>query len=834
MGGGGSNAAFGVAPAVAGYRASGELWEKHSTESEFPVCKEGVMTRLSKRLKRHLIVSSCLSAAAIAFPLAAHADDAAASSDAAAASAGSATVGEIVVTAERREVNLQSVPLAITAVGAKQLDQSFVTNVAGLNGTIPSLEVTKASGFENLVTIRGVGSETPENSLTTTPGVSEFVDGVYIANTISLDQTLFDIADIEVLRGPQGALYGESSIGGAIILNTQQPKLNTWDASGDFSAGTYSLFRERAEANIPVGDTFAIRISGQRFDHEGFTTDPLIPGFRLDDAHDWSVKGAMLWKPTSDFTATFTAQFYQSDQNGDAQKNINDPSPDPRVVYQDFPAHFALQNDLFHLNLEWDQPGFVVKSVTGYQYLAHVQREDSSRSAFALIGEYDDVAAWNTTVFNITEELDVMSPSDSKVQWDVGGFYMNQKSHQFVAEFECTSFCFSPPTPAQLTILPNIESSPPGNLSYGNDSHAVHWTYAVFGQVTYPVTDHFRVTGGARYNYDYDADPSFNFSAFGFSFPDNKATTSEPTGRIEGDYDLTPDNMVYGSVARGYKPGGANGNNNQYIVPLTFQPETNTAFEIGSKNLFLDKTLRFNVSAFYYIHDNFQYIETDPVPFAGGISNIPRVDDYGAEFESNYASPDGHLHIDGSLALERGTVVGEYKTIDSTSANAIEGPNFTGGFEDATFGPCAFYADYDTIYSAAGRACYAAVYAAAINVEGKQPPDMPNVSGSIALSYKIDTSIGAFTPRVQVVYRGSEWARIFNDPNLDNVPAYTVVNLGIDYDPTNTHFHASLVATNVGNVAGIESRYTDPYGTFTTSDQYIPPLQVIGTIAFRY
>src|SRR6202012_1650155 len=111
------------------------------------------------------------------------------------------------------------------AVGARQLDQSFVTNIAGLNGTVPSLEVTKASGFENLVTIRGVGSETPENSLTTTPGVSLFVDGVYIANTISPDQTLFDIDNIQVLRGPQGALYGESSIGGALIIESKQPVL---------------------------------------------------------------------------------------------------------------------------------------------------------------------------------------------------------------------------------------------------------------------------------------------------------------------------------------------------------------------------------------------------------------------------------------------------------------------------------------------------------------------------------------------------------------------------------------------------------------------------------
>jgi hypothetical protein len=92
------------------------------------------------------------------------------------------------------------------------------------------------------------------------------------------------------------------------------------------------------------------------------------------------------------------------------------------------------------VNLEWDEPGFIViKSVTGYQYLAHVQQEDSSRSAFSLIGEYDDVAAWNTTVYNFNEEFDILSAPGAKVRVDAGAFYMDQRSHQFVAEFECTT-----------------------------------------------------------------------------------------------------------------------------------------------------------------------------------------------------------------------------------------------------------------------------------------------------------------------------------------------------------------------------------------------------------
>jgi iron complex outermembrane receptor protein len=806
------------------------------------------MTEHILRLRRNLIATSCLVAATSLAPLVAHADDARAAppSTAVTTATEGSEVTPIIVNAERREVNIQKAPISITSVGARQLDQGFVTSIEGLNGTIPSLEITKASGFENLVTIRGVGSETPENSLTTTPGVSEFVDGVYIANTISLDQTLFDIDSVQVLRGPQGALYGESSLGGAIILNTNQPKLHSFDISGDFSVGTYNLFRERGEVNLPLGDDFALRLSAQKFDHDGFTNDVAIPGFRLDDAHDISGKAALLWKPNDAFSATFTAQLYQSNQHGDAQKNINDPETSPWSVFQDYPAKFKLQNDLFHINLEYDAGNFIVKSVTGYQYLQHTQQEDSSRSAFSLIGEYDDVAAWNTWVYNFNEEFDIQSKPGAKFEWDVGAFYMDQRSHQFVAEFECTITPFSAPgdcsapTQSQLTILPNIEQVRPGNLSYGNDSHAVHWSVAGFAQGTYHVSDVFRITGGIRYNYDYDEDPSLNFSRFGTSFSDNKAASSEPTWRIEADYDLTPDNLIYVSNARGYKPGGANGSYGQFVVPLTFKPETNTSFEIGSKNMFFDHSLRFNASLFYYIHKNFQYIETDPVPFDGGISNVPRVDDYGAEFEADYASPDSKFNVSANLSLENGKVVGDYKTIDSTIANQLEGPNFSGANEVnfttfAPTGPCAFFAAFDGVLSPAGVACYNQVVGAATNIKGKQPPDMPQVAGSFAASYRFDTSIGTFTPRVQLVYRGTEWARIFNDPILDKVPSYAVVNLNVDFAPSaNDHLRLSLAATNVANTAGINSRYTDPYGTFMTSNQYIPPLQVIGTIAYRY
>jgi iron complex outermembrane receptor protein len=727
-------------------------------------------------------------------------------------------VQAVIVTAERRATDIQKTAISITAIQPSTLDKSFVTDIAGLDAIVPSFESTKTSGFENIVTIRGIGSETPENDLTTVPGVSLFYDGVYVINTISLEQTLFDIDHIEVLRGPQGALYGQSSIGGAINIVSNQPDVHHFSGQMDFSAGTYSLFRGRAEVNVPIGDTLAIRISGQRFVHDGFTDDLAIPGFREDDADNTSSKAAIKWQPSSSFSATLTGQWYRATENGQAQKNVNDPEPSPWQIFQDYPSKNELTSDLYHLNWQYDSDWFSVRSVTAYQYLNSVLQEDSSRSAVSLLHAYDDVAGWNTWVKSWTEEFDILSKPGSRFEWILGGFGLWATSNQFVAEFEG----FNVNAPPVIVIPADIATNPPGNLAYGNNSRVTRRSYSLFAQATLHVTPSFRITAGGRANIDYYKDDSHNFSAFGKNEVDNHEWDHVPTWRVEADYDLTQDNMVYASTARGYKPGGVNGTGNQVIIRPVFKPETNTAFEIGSKNFLFDHTLRFNASAFYYFYKDMQYIEDDPFPFAAGISNIPSVHIYGVEGEASYVSPDSRLRINANISLEKGTIHGSYLSLDSTSVNAIEnaGPMQAPG---CMFGG-AFY----------NPACWAAVIAAAKNIEGNNVPAMPKVSAEADASYSFDFIGGTLTPRVQVVYRGSEWARIFNEPSLDRVPSYTETNLNLEYVPRGSRLRLDLAATNVFEVKGINSQYTDPFGTGQTSRQYIAPRQVIFTIGYSF
>ena len=775
-----------------------------------------MMSAILRRPRERAIVSWCALGLALAAPIVSHAQSAPASS-----TAPEARLSEVVVTAERRATDIQKTPSAVTALPAVTLDKSFVTDVTGLNGRVPSLQSTKESGFENIITIRGIGSETPENDLTTVPGVSLFEDGVYLVNTISLSQTLFDVDRVEVLRGPQGALYGQSSIGGAINIVTRQPQLKAFSAAADVSGGTYDLVRARGWVNIPIGDDLAVRISAQHFSHEGFTQDLAIPGYREDDADSTALKAAILWKPTDQFSATFTARTYRSNENGQAQKNVDDPLASPYQIYQDYPAKSEITTQLYHLNMQYDFDAFRIRSVSGYQGLHSKLAEDSSRSAISLLGAYDDVAKYDTNLDNYTEEFDILSKPGGRLDWILGGFYLNQKSRQVVAEFEGATNTPNPNT----TIQPNIETNPPGNLAYGNDSVSNRESQSIFGQATYHVTSRLRATLGARYNHDYASDNSGNFGTFTRPLPlplysYNTNQDEVATWRAEAEYDVTPDNFVYASAARGYKPSGVNGNNSSVDVPFTFKPETNVAYELGSKNSFFDRSLRVNVAGFYYLYKNMQYIESDPYPFAQGISNIPSVHIYGVEAEANYVGMSDHLRINGNIALENGKVQGNYFTLDSTVVNAIESQGYPS--------PCAFGGAF---YN---PGCYAAVNAAAKNIKGNTPPNMPKVSGSANISYAFDLPWGVLTPRAEVVYRGSEFARIFNEPLLDRVPAYTETDLYIDYVPTGSKFRFSVTATNVGNVAGINSRYVDPYGTAQTSQQFIAPRQVIGTVGYAF
>jgi iron complex outermembrane receptor protein len=702
---------------------------------------------------------------------------------------------EVTVTAEKREMSLQEAPVAITAVSATALDQSNVMQAADLNGLVPGLTVTKSSGFERIASIRGIGSETPENAFTTQPGVSFHVDGVYIANTISLDQSLFDVDHIEVSRGPQATVFGQASTGGAINLISKQPELGHYAGSIDASAGNYDLYRSRGMLNIPLGDTFAVRASVQAYGHEGFATDTDIPGFRLDQAHDRSGKVAALWQPTEDFSATATAQIYHTRTNGSEQKNILDLNSDPRVVSQDYPGFFQMDTQLYYLNLKWELPWAEAKSTSSFQVLNHHQQEDGTRWDVAHLGFFDHVQDWNTFMHDVTQELSLASRPGGSLDWVIGGLYLHQTNHQYV--YETTGVGASTP-----------------QLLYDNDSHVDRLSYSGYAQATAHLGSDWRFTLGGRYNHDHYGGPS---TSYGFT-TNTTYGKGVPTGKAELQYDITQHNMAYVSFTHGYKPGGINDNPGAVLVPGTFKPEYIDAFEVGSKNRVLGETLMVNTAAYYYNYRNMQYIAVDPVPYKYGIDNIPTAHIYGFELEAAYLALENRLRINGNVSLSHSELVGNFHTLDAKAASdliaAVPACQFGGAF----YNP----------------GCWSQMVAGSPNTNGNEVPKLPHVEGSLNAAYTAGLGAYALLSRVEYIYRGGFQYRIFNDGALDKVPSYGQWNLFFQLKPPVKQLSFSLAISNLFDKGGINSRYTDPYGTGQTSNEYIPPRQVIGTVAYQF
>jgi iron complex outermembrane receptor protein len=707
---------------------------------------------------------------------------------------------EVIVSAEKRQVDLESAPMAITVVSGAALERSNITQLADLGGSVPGLTIARSSGFERIASIRGIGSETPENAYTTQPGVSFHIDGVYVGNSISLDQSLFDVEQIEISRGPQATVFGQTSTGGTIDLISRQPQLGHYDASVDISGGNYDLWRGRGVLNLPLGDTFAMRASLQAYGHEGYADDVDIAGFRLDAANDRSGKIALLWQPDDRFSATLTLQSYYANHNGEEQKNILDPNPDPRTVSQDYPSYFELSNQLYYLNLKWELPWAEAKSTSSWQSLANHIQQDGTRSSVALLGFYDHVAPWDTWMRQLTQELSLASHPGGFWDWTVGTFYLAQINHQFVDEVGGDPAAFDP--------------------LYENDGHIDRHSHAIYAQSTAHLAADWRFTLGTRYSHDEYGGPSSTRAAGAAvaTTANDRYSKSVPTGKAELEHDFRPDLLGYFSYTRAYKPGGVNDNPDAVLVPHVFENESVNAFELGSKLRSSNGALVLNGAIYYYDYQDMQYLAVDPRPFQYGIDNIPSSRIFGTELESSWLALEDRLRLDGNLAWSRGRVVGDFRTLDARAANQLIASTPACQFGGAFFNP----------------QCWSQMIANAPNANGNQVPKLPRWQGSVRAGYSFGLGAARLMAQIEYIYRGSFQYRIFNDGALDSVPSYDQWNLYVQLAPPGSHWRYSLGVSNLFNIAGINARYTDPYGTGQTSDEFIPPRQLIGTVAYHF
>ncbi len=755
----------------------------------------------------------------------------------------------IVITATKQDTSLQDASLSVTAVSADVLKQNNITDVTGLNGTVPGLVIAKSGGGERMITIRGVGSETPEN-LNAQPGVSYHVDGVYIFNSIAANAAFVDVGQVEVLRGPQGTTFGQGSTGGTINVVSREPKLGRWEANMEFGLGNYDLFTAQAGLSIPVTDNFSIRGYVQHNEHDGYAkaTDVIGYGdYDLDDANDTSWKLMALWEPTDELQVKLAAIQYHSDTHGSAQKNIEDPEDDPRLLTQDYPGLSVVDTELYYGTIAYDMGFATIKSITSYQKLFSDQRWDADGLTAELFYDltynpliygglsHDHVALWESDAESWTQEINITSNGNGPLNWIVGGVYLQSDNDQYIVEYRDDSFdpqdLVRPPLPIDTPYDdPLVET-----LTYASLQSVKREAWAVYAQGTYDFSDQFALTAGLRYNYDkYSGTSDTNTG----SFPDYGSgpylqptaspglTTKELTGKLALEYKITPDNMLYASYTRGFKPGGLNGTYTSYQpytygyewgIQPTYEPEIVDSFEIGSKNTFADNTVQLNTSAFFYNYQNMQFLNEDAILFGEGTANAPDAHIYGVEFEGFWQITPS-LRFDGTLAWQKGEFVEDGFALDP--ADALAAQNAAG------------YPDY--LFWVFQDEAVAARYAARKNLNGNDVPKLPEWTGTAALTYEGEVGPGVLTARAQYQYRGEFFYRVFNNDYYDVTPSYNMVNLFFKYDLTDSPFYAQVSVSNVFDEDGVNSSFSDPYGSAQGFRTYTAPRQAIFSVGMDF
>lgn len=735
---------------------------------------------------------------------------------------------EITVTAQRRQMNIQDAAIAVSVFSGDAFNQSNVVRLDNFNGYVPGLTVAKNDGAGRVVSIRGVGWETAQN-LSTQPSVLVYIDGVYIANPIAMGTDLGDIERVEVFRGPQGFEFGQGTTGGAINLIMKKPNFDGFAGDVSIGAGTFNTLQARGALNIPLADNAAIRASVQKYNRDGFaeisrssfpsTQGGAPDGYELDDADSLTAKLSLLWEPNDDWSVYLSAFLQDSDQHAAAQRNVDDSNPDRRKLSQDFPGIFELQNNAFSAIIEWDlTPNLALKSITGFQELRKAQTVDGDRlnedlTSIDVLGfgpwNWDVLTFWENDSDAFSQELSLTYRGD-RIDWVIGGYYLDHENfNHFLEASGATPFSDSEAALAD----PNAMTLPPfmSVLNFVESRTVTREDLAGFAQVDVKLSDQVTVRAGLRYQDEEQLDESvqFFFIPATLTLKDHKFTW-----KLGLDFNVTEDNLLYGLISTGWKNGGANPGalSGAIQVPIIFQPAEVTSFEIGSKNIIANGRARLNIVGFLYDYENLQFTQEDAVPFAGGTGNIPETDVYGIETEFNVLLSDT-WQLDGHVTWMDGEFKQDFFTLDVVDFREGLAPGvglFTGAGFDLRF-----------------------ALSQSTNLRGNEPPKLVDLTARIALTNERTLANDAvLTSRLEYIHRGEYQYRVFNNPLVDTVPSYDIVNLFFDYSPADAPWGVSVGLTNVTDEDGVNSRFSNPFGVLQTSEEFIPPFEAIAT--FRY
>ncbi|MDB5675772.1 MAG: TonB-dependent receptor, partial [Sphingomonas bacterium] len=605
-------------------------------------------------------------------------------------------VADIIVTAQKRSENLQDVPIAITAITGQSLRDGRIDDLVALSGHAPGLQIKSDDNAANpRIFIRGVGVNDFNPSTASAVGI--YVDGAYVASPLAQLAAFYDLDQVEVLRGPQGTLYGKNTTAGAVNISTRAPSF-TPEAQFEASAGNYNYYQIKASVSGPLaGDTLAARLSTS-FTRRGGTIYDTASKSKLQKLDNFSVRGQLLWKPSSDLDFRLTGDF-----------NVQNPL----CCVQYYARVGTTQRPLTR---QYDQLaaalGYTVPSTNAFDRVTDLDAAINSRQEMggaSLVGNWDvgpatitSVTAWRywdwkpandrdfvglpiTTVsqnpsqqHQWSQEFRLASNGTNKLNYTFGVFLFSQKINTQGSQVQGAA--------ASRWLLSGADASNPNVLNGLTSTNTINFdnqSAAIFGKLKWSPTDRLHISPGLRLNYDkksgyYDSVVSIHNAQYDFvATADNVAAlrAAQPTPaalttfqnqtntlapqhytpafsawNVSGDiniaYDFTSDIHGYATYARSFKSGGINLsglplNSTNTAVDLTTQtvrPEKVNHFELGLKTQFLDRRVTINLAGYWDVINDYQATVNNNAinVIRGYLANAGQVRVRGVEFDSSF------------------------------------------------------------------------------------------------------------------------------------------------------------------------------------------------------
>lgn len=539
-----------------------------------------------------------------------------------------ALIEEIIVTAQKRSESLQDVPVSITALSSDTLNSIGAVGLHDIEYATPNLNFGDgARQVRGYISIRGVGDESRNIGTEVRAGV--YVDGVYLGRSQSVNSSLLDVERVEVLRGPQGTLFGKNTVSGAINITTQKPyaEFGGWASLG---TGNYGLLDAKGSINIPFTDRFYGSVSMQSLSRDGYI-DNIFLDTELNERDLTSWRAQLLFIPMDnlEIRLSFDGLTEDIDSTGEvALGGAGDMgghffAPDPREVAFDLDTFEKrdLSGTALHIDYEFNS-GFTLSSITA---LRNAEFSEVSEEDYApyFVASSD----FNEDSDQLTQEFRLISPNYDNFDYVVGLYYFDQDA----------STTRSASLGPAATGGPILSAITPGTTNAES--------YAAYFHGNYRFTDRFALTGGLRYtsekkNINYSIIDQTGFFTTIIDFQDSRKD-NEWSPKIGLNFDMNDDVMLYVSYSEGFKSGGWNADFITTVEQIAFDPEFATNYEFGMKSSWLNQRLRLNGALFHTEYDDyqvFQFVQTSGSGTIFTLTNAGEVTAEGLELELTVAA----------------------------------------------------------------------------------------------------------------------------------------------------------------------------------------------------